>query len=188
MTHHRTPTVFAAAAVLLASCDGAEHLPRDDDERHGERHAEPHVQPQDATPLDPQRFLPPLSGYETDDDVETGEIQASLDHGPVPYVDIRRRLILDPQGFAMGDITVVTFQPEHDGPERFLRHWYGDATRTPVEVGGVEMLRIPTQAYDALAWAGPEFVVTFGRSQAVTHEWLEDLARATVSAVPGQGL
>lgn len=173
--------VTATAAGLLlsgASCQGEE--PADPDER-GTADVPPE-RIDAATVPDADVFLPPLAGYRVDDEVDAGEIRASLD-GAVPYVETRRRLILDEQGFTAGDVMVVTFPPGADGPERFLRHWFGDAAGTPVSVQGVEMLRIPTEAHDVLAWRGPTFIVVFGRGQETTDEWLEALAAATVRAV-----
>lgn len=61
---------------------------------------------------DADSLMPPLAAYATDDDAEPGEVMASLDHGSMPYDDVRRRLILDENGFSLADVTVVTF-PHH---------------------------------------------------------------------------
>jgi len=107
-----------------------------------------------ATP-DAETLLPQLEEYTTDDRPDPGEIEASLDHSSVPYVDVRRRLILDEQEFTVGEVTVVTVEPGSGGGEAYLDHRYGDAARTPVDVAGVEMLRVETDPYDAIAWAEP---------------------------------
>jgi hypothetical protein len=124
-----------------------------------------------------------LDGYGTDDSAEAGELEASLDHGEVPYVDVRRRLVLDERGFAAGEVTVVTVPPERDGVERVLEHRFGAAPRTPVTIAGVEMLRIDADPFPVLAWVGPTFVVTFARGAGRTDAWLEDLARASLHGV-----
>lgn len=134
-------------------------------------------------PPDPSVFLPPLEDYATDDHLDPGEIEASLDDAPVPYADVRRRLILDEQAFAVGEVTAVTMEPDSAGGESYLDHRYGEAPRTTTEVAGVEMLRVETDPYDAIAWTGPTFAVTFERGQERSDEWLEDVARATVEGM-----
>jgi hypothetical protein len=91
--------------------------------------------------------------------------------------------VLDEQGFTSGEITVVTLEPQAAGGETFLDHRYGDADREPIELAGVEMLRVEAGPVPALAWTGPTFAVTFEQSHELPEEWLEDLARATVEAV-----
>lgn len=136
-----------------------------------------------SQPPEPELLLPPLSGYSTDDSAESGELMASLDHGPVPYVDVRRRLVLDESGFTMAEVSVVTLAPESDGARRCLDHLYGNAARAPAEIAGVEMLRVDAEPHAAFAWVGPTFVVTFERGQEVDDDWLRDLARATVRSI-----
>jgi hypothetical protein len=64
---------------------------------------------QRATVPDADSLMPPLPGYTTVDDAEPGEVAASLDHGPVPYEEVRRRIVLDERGFTSGSVTVITF-------------------------------------------------------------------------------
>jgi hypothetical protein len=132
---------------------------------------------------DADLFMVPLARYPTDDDAEPGELESSLDHGSVPYAEVRRRLILDEQGFTLADVSVVTFEPRSDALERYLRHRFGDARRTPVELEGVEMLRIETEPHIAIAWTDPTFAITSERGSGVGDDWLEDLARAMVAAL-----
>jgi hypothetical protein len=133
------------------------------------------------TPVpDAAAFLPPLPGFRVDDEVDAGEIRESLGHGDVPYVEVRRRLLLDAEGFGLGDVMVVTFEAGSDGGERFLDHWYGDADRESVEIAGVEMQRIAADPHDALAWVGPDFIVVFSRGVEMTPARLEEVARLTV--------
>lgn len=136
-----------------------------------------------AAAPDPAALLPPLEGYRIDDTADPGELRSSLDHGEVPYLDVRRRLILDEEGFTSGAVTVVTFRPGSGGPASFLDHHHGDAPRVPVELGGVEMLRIEAEPHDVLAWTEPGFVMMFERGQEVSDRWVEELARATVQTI-----
>lgn len=128
-------------------------------------------------------FLPPLPGHATDDAAEPGEMASSLDHGEVPYAEVLRRVVLDEGGFSRGAVTVVTFEPGSDATERYLRHRFGHARRTPVQVAGVEMLRIAAVPHPVIAWPDPTFAVTFERSSEVDAAWLEALARQTVAAM-----
>lgn len=137
--------------------------------------------PQNAP--DPRLFLPVLEDHATDDRPDPGEIEASLEDASVPYVDVRRRLLLDEQAFAVAEVTVVTMEPDSAGGGSYVEHRYGDAPRTTREVAGVEMLRVETDPYDAIAWTGPTFAVTFERGQERSDEWLEDVARATVEGM-----
>lgn len=137
----------------------------------------------DGAPPDAESLLPPLPGYRTDDDAEPGEVEASLDHGSVAYEQVRRRIVLDEQGFTSGAVTVVTFRPDSGTAEQILDHTYGEAPRSSIRLAGEEMMRIETDHFAAIAWVGPGFVVTFQRGQERTDEWLEDLIRATVRAV-----
>lgn len=130
-----------------------------------------------------QRLLPPLPGYRTDDDAETGDLRSSLDHGEVPYAEVRRRLVLDEADFTLGDVTVVTFAPGRDAAEQYLHHRFGDADRSPVRINGVDMVRIAADPYALIAWVDPEFVVTFQRGASEDDAWLEELARQTVDAM-----
>lgn len=59
----------------------------------------------------------------------------------------------------------------------------GTAGCAPVEIAGVEMLRVDAEPHAALAWVGPTFVVTFERGQEVDDDWLRNLARATVRSI-----
>lgn len=127
--------------------------------------------------------MPPLAAYATDDDAEPGEVRASLDHGSIPYDDVRRRLVVDENGFSLADVTVVTFRPGTDTAERVLAHTYGAARRDTVTIAGEEMLRIDTHPFATIAWLGDGFVVTFGRGQERSEAWLEELVRATVQGV-----
>ena len=133
-------------------------------------------------PPDPELLLPSLPGYATDD-ADAGELKASLDHGEVRYIEVRRRLIVDEQAFAVGEVVVVTVERDSGGGESYLDHRYGEAPREPVELAGVEMLRVEAEPHAALAWVGPTFVITFERGQERSHEWLQGLARATVEAI-----
>jgi len=128
-------------------------------------------------------FLPPLPEHRTDDTAETGEVAASLDDGEIPYAEIRRRLILDEEGFASGEVMVVTFPPGSEGPERFLSHWFGELRGEPVEIAGEAMRRISTRDRNALVWAGEGFVVVFSRGAERDDAWLESLAAATATRV-----
>lgn len=180
----RMATVVAATLALSgASCHEGERTEPEPDGLPAEPGGLPAELSDADNPPDADALLPPLPGFRVDDDVEAGEIQASLDHGEIPYIEVRRRLLLDSEGFALGDIMVLTFQPGTDGVERFLRHWFGDAAREPVDVAGVEMARIAAEPHDAIVWAGPHFVVVFGRGQAMTHGPLEEVARTTVEAI-----
>lgn len=134
-------------------------------------------------PFEAELLLPPLDGYVTDDDADPGELMASLDHGAVPYVDVRRRRILDERGFALGEVTVITFQSESDGARSYLTHRYGSPAQSPARIAGVEMVRIEAEPFAALVWKRPTFVVTFERGQEVSDAWLEELARSTVRSI-----
>ena len=127
-------------------------------------------------------FLPQLDAYRTDDDVDAGEMRASLDGGDVPYEEVRRRLVVDEQGFTRAEVMVVTFPPEGD-PDRFISHWYGAAARTPVDIAGADMERVATDPFDAVVWLGPRFAVAFERGQEMTDEELLALAAATVEVM-----
>lgn len=166
----RVAAVFALALAAGASC-AEDRAP----------------QPEPAGPPAAEAFLPPLEGYRTDDDVDAGEIRSSLDHGDIAYSEVRRRLILGDDGFARGDVMVVTFEPGAGGPDRFLRHWFGDAPREPVEVGGEPMLRVRGEPHDAIVCRGPDHVVVFARGQAADDDWLAGLARATLAAAGAGG-
>lgn len=144
-----------------------------------------------ATSPDADSLMPPLPGYTTDDDAAPGEVEASLDHGSVPYEEVRRRIVLDEQGFTSGAVTVLTFRPDSTVAAQILDHIFGDAPRGSVRIAGEEMIRIEAEPFAVIAWLGPGFVVTFGRGQERSEEWLHDLVRATVRAVAGgegQGL
>lgn len=138
---------------------------------------------------DADSLMPPLPGYTTDDDAEPGEVQASLDHSSVPYEEVRRRIVLDEQGFTSGAVTVITFRPDSAVAGQILDHIYGGAPRSSVRVEGAEMIEIEAEPFAVIAWVGPGFVVTFERGQERSEEWLEELVRSTVSAVRvgGQG-
>jgi hypothetical protein len=143
--------------------------------------------PDRAAPPDADSLLPHLPGYTTDDDAEPGEVEASLDHGSIPYEQVRRRIVLDEQGFTSGVVTVVTFRPESGAAGQILDHTYGDAPRSSIRMAGVEMTRIETEHFAVIAWVGPGFVVTFQRGQERSDEWLEDLIGSTVRAVADSG-
>lgn len=186
----RAARALALAALLIVhgACGGSpaddppETLPGPPGEERVEGPAEV-VDP--ATGGNADMFLPPLDGYIIEE-ADAGELEESLAHGSVAPVEVRRRLILDEQGFTRGAVTVVTFEANSDGVEPYLEHRFGAADRTPVELGGVQMLRIDAEPHAVLAWTDPAFVVTFERGQEVSDEWLEDLARATVAATaPG---
>lgn len=142
--------------------------------------------PDGATFPDADSLLPQLPGYTTDDDAEPGEVEASLDHGSIPYEQVRRRIVLDEQGFTSGVVTVVTFRPE-SGADGILDHTHGDAPRSSIRMAGEEMTRIETEPFAVIAWIGPGFVVTFQRGQERSDEWLEDLIESTVRAVADSG-
>lgn len=141
--------------------------------------------PERAAAPDADSLLPPLPGYTTDDDAEPGEVESSLDHGSVPYEEVRRRIVLDEQGYTSGAVTVITFRPDSAAAGQILDHIYGAASRSSVHVEGEEMIRIDAEPFAVIAWVGPGFVVTFGRGQARSDEWLEELVRSTVRAVAG---
>lgn len=118
------------------------------------------------------RLLVDLDAYETDDSAGPGELEVSLDHGPVGYDEVRRRLILDEDGFAQVEVTVATFPAGSGGGEDYLGHLYGPAPRSPERVGGEEMLLVEADPHSVLAWVTPTFVMTFERRASVTMEWL----------------
>lgn len=198
MTRRTTrPLALVALLIVPAACQAAP----DDDPAPSERPADTadrvsrpdadtadRVSRPDADVTDPasrpdaHALLPPLEGYITDE-VDAGELGESLAHGPVAHMEIRRRLILDERGLTRGVVTVVTFEPDSDGVERYLEHRFGTANRVPVEIGGVDMLRIDAEPHTILAWTDATFAVTFERGQEVDDEWLVDLARTTVAAV-----
>lgn len=136
-----------------------------------------------SDPPDVELLLPDLDGYRTDDTAEPGELTASLDHGDIPYQEVRRRLLLDEDGFGQGEITVVTFAAGSAGGEAYLAHRYGPVPRSPERVGDVEMLRLETDPHPALAWVTPTFVMTFERGGDQSMEWLRQLARATAERI-----
>jgi len=135
------------------------------------------------TPPNPEHFLPPLPDHDTDDDVDAAEMEASLDHGPISYRGVRRRLIRGDHGFSIGAVTVVTFHPDSASPERIIDHRYGEVRRRPIEMGGVAMHWLDVEPHPVLAWIDPTFVVTFERGAEMSDEWLEGLARSTVEAI-----
>jgi hypothetical protein len=150
--------------------------------------AQPDRDPPDrAAPPGADSLLPQLPGYTTDDDAEPGEVEASLDHGSIPYEQVRRRIVLDEQGFTSGVVTVITFRPESGAAGKILDHTYGDAPRSSIRMAGEEMTRIETEHFAVIAWVGPGFVVTFQRGQERSDAWLEELIGSTVRAVADSG-
>jgi hypothetical protein len=187
-----TPTISqslvaaAAAAVVLSGCIHERTEDRGDAEPVATA-TEPRSLPAELTDParapDPGILLPPLRGYIVDDQAESGEVEASLDHGPVPYEQVRRRLILGDDGFARGEVVVVTLRPGANGADRFVEHTYGSARHEQVRIGGVDMVRVDAGPHPVLVWPAPTFVVAFSRGQEMSHAWLESLAAATVDAV-----
>jgi len=182
---HRVLTV-AAAAVVLGGC-GPERVGDRSDAAPANTAAAERALPAELT--DPARtpdariLTPPLHGYTVYDGAESGEVEASLDHGPVPYEEVRRRIILGDDGFGRGEVVVVTLRPRANGAERFIEHTYGDVRRQEIRIAGVDMVRIDVEPHPVLVWPAPTFVVAFSRGQAVSDDWLESLAAATVDAI-----
>jgi hypothetical protein len=179
--------LVVGALALLGSCAGE----RLDDERRrpsrtGSEAESPSMPARSYAAADPDSLLPSLPEYATDDEVDAGELRASLDDGSIPYADVRRRLILDEQGFTSGEVAVVTFDPEEDVAERNLTHQFGNVPREPIDIAGEEMIRVATEPFPTVAWPGPGFLVTFRRGQERSDEWLEELVRATVRGVAGE--
>lgn len=170
------------ASTTALACGNPQGAPRSEGDPSHPEELPSHFS-ESEEPFEPELLLPPLDGYVTDDDADPGELTASLDHGSVPYVDVRRRRILDERGFALGEVTVITFQSESDGARSYLTHRYGSPAQSPVRIAGVEMVRIEAEPFDALVWKGPTFVVTFERGQEVSDAWLEQLARSTVRSI-----
>lgn len=173
--------LFLAILPAAIACQAMPNDRQPDDPPAGAERPAPIDDP--APQPSAQRFLPPLSGYRTDDAAETGDLMSSLDHGEVPYAEIRRRLVLDDAGFTRGDVTVVTFEPGTDAAEQYLRHRFGNADRSPVRINGVDMVRIHADPHALIAWVDPGFVVTFQRGASEDDAWLEELARQTVDGV-----
>jgi hypothetical protein len=176
----------AAAAVTLSGCiperteDRGDAVPVD---AAAEQRPLPAELTDPARAPDPRILLPPLPGYVVDDQAESGEVEASLDHGPVAYEQVRRRIILGDDGFGRGEVVVVTLRPGANGADRFIEHTYGNARQEQVRIGGVDMVRIDAGPHPVLVWPAPTFVVAFSRGQSMSDAWLKSLAAATVDAV-----
>lgn len=180
---------FAVAAILAtvavaAACNAPmdEEAPQDPVDSQ----QPPGPTAPDRGPPDADLLLPDLDGYRTDDSAEPGELTASLDHGGIPYEEVRRRLILDEEGFGQGEVTVVTFREGSGGGEAYLDHRYGPVRRSPERIGETAMLRIEADPHHTLAWVTPTFAMTFERGADQSMEWLRELARATAERIdPG---
>lgn len=166
------------AAVLLTATSCTDEAPRE-----APSPALPASRSDMSTPPDAALLLPSLNDYRVNDHVDAQEVAESLAHGPTDVADVARRLILDDRGFTVGTVTVVTTATGPEGVEDIVTHMFGDVRRTPVDIAGVPMLRVPTQAHDVLAWPGQDFLVVFGRAQEKDHAWLEELARASVRSL-----
>jgi hypothetical protein len=176
----------AAAAILAtvalsAACNAriGDEAPRDPVDSQ----QPPGVIDPGGAPPDIDLLLPKLDGYRTDDTADAGEVAASLDHGDIRYEAIWRRRILDEDGFAQGEVTVVTFRQGSGVGEAYLDHWYGPAPRSPERIGDTDMLRIDADPFPVLAWVTPTFIMTFQRGAARSMDWLRALARATAEQV-----